>query len=87
MHGSGKKSKLYNCFIVAIAAALAQGSQQLYARMHERSAQAIPRIIASPPPRLDARHWIVVPEPDPAFLGHLLEDRAMARIRLVPLGR
>ena len=49
--------------------------------MHERGSSAVV---------LTIKPWhplIVVPEPDPAMYGHLLEDRALAKLQLVRLGK
>ena len=49
--------------------------------MHERDSSAVV---------LTIKPWhplIVVPEPDPAMYGRLLEDRVMAKLQLVRLGK
>ena len=80
MHGSGRNSRLWNGCVVAIAIVLVHLSQQAFTMAHERGSSEV-MLTVSP--------WhplIVVPEPDPAMYGHLLEDRALARVRLVSLG-
>jgi hypothetical protein len=83
--------------IIAIAAVLAHGSQQLFVLMQKSNSETSLAISSRSPATVHAKPMmiaaggrdgalIIVPEPDPALLGHLLEDRAMARIHLVPLG-
>ena len=80
MRGSGRNSRLWNGCVVVIAIVIVHLSQQVWATAHERGSSEV---------MLTIKPWhplIVVPEPDPALFGHLLEDRALARVRLVSLG-
>ena len=77
---SGSKSSVgFWCFTV-LAIQIGAVLLSSHPAMHERESSGVV---------LTIKPWhplIVVPEPDPTMYGRLLEDRAMARIHLVPLG-
>ena len=82
MRSSGRNNKLWNGCVAAIAIVLVHLSQQVWVTAHERgnATEVVLRLAPVMTPK------IIVPEPDPALYGHLLEDRALARVRLVSLG-
>ena len=82
MRGCDKSDRLFSLCCCAIAVALVHLSQQAWRTTHERSSSS--RVVLTLAPAMAPK--IVVPEPDPAMYGHLLEDRAMARVHLVSLG-
>ena len=82
MRGCGRNSRLWNGCVVAIAVILVHLSQQALVTAHERGSSS--EVVLTLAPAMAPR--IIVPEPDPAMYGHLLEDRALARVRLVSLG-
>ena len=74
---SSIRSWFFSVLAIQVGALLLANSRPM---MHERGSSAVV---------LTIKPWhplIVVPEPDPAMYGHLLEDRAMARVHLVSLG-
>ena len=81
MPTSGRNDRLFNLCCCVIAVVLVHLSQQAWVTAHERSRS--PEVVLTLAP---VTPRIIVPEPDPALYGHLLLDRALARVRLVSLG-